>query len=256
MTEHLNPWSKMVLLAALCSPFAAAGAIPDQAANSPQSTPTVHKTVHPRKHVAKPSPAVPATPVTIAPLAPVAPPPPDWPVNSKPVDATVVWDSHGLKVDARNSSLQQILNDVSTDTGAKLEGSTPADLRVFGTYGPGPANEIISQLLNGTGFNVLIIGDQESGALRRIVLSAAPTGPAPQNSARNSGDEDDQPEQLPMNNGYVPQPRNAQQLEEMQLRQEQMQQQVREQLMQQQQQQQHQQQMPPDTAAPPPQLGK
>jgi hypothetical protein len=126
-----------------------------------------------------------------APAPPAAPPPPDWPANDKPVPATVVWDSHGLRIDATNSSLEQILNDVSTDTGAKVEGMQ-SDERIFGTYGPGPANEVLSQLLNGSDYNVLMIGDQGEGTPRQIVLSARPTGAAaPAHNGRETGSEED-----------------------------------------------------------------
>jgi hypothetical protein len=227
--------------------------IPSKASSSKASSSKAgeHRPPHSRRHAkatpssAKTSPNVSAAQVT---AAPAAPPLPNWPMNDKPIEATVLWDSHGLSVNARNSSLRQILSDISMDTGARLEGPTPADVRVFGVYGPGPASEVISQLLNGTGYNVLMIGDQGSGAPRQIVLSAEPSGPAPPNDTRSSSDEDNyQPEpvaQPAMNNGFVPQPRTAQQMEEMQLRQEQFQQQLREQRTQQ--------QIQPDGAQEPP----
>jgi hypothetical protein len=157
-------------------------------------------------------------------------------------------------VDAANSSLQQIMKDVATATGAKITGLN-ADQRVFGTYGPGPARDVISQLLDGSGYNVLMIGDQGQGTPRQIVLSGQPTGPAPSamnNQASNAddsaADEEPPPPPPPMqqqppqqnapgnaspNNGFGPgaQPRTPQQiLQEMQQRQqqiEQMQQQQR-----------------------------
>jgi hypothetical protein len=89
----------------------------------------------------------------------------------------VVWDSHGLSIVAFNSSLAQILKNVAAKTGAKLEGMGQ-DERIFGTYGPGPARDVLSQLLYGSGYNVLIIGDQGQGTPRRIVLSVRPAGPA------------------------------------------------------------------------------
>ncbi len=52
------------------------------------------------------------------------------------------------------------------------------DQRIFGAYGPGPARDVLSQLLDGSGYNVLMIGDQGQGTPRRIVLSARPAGPA------------------------------------------------------------------------------
>jgi hypothetical protein len=118
----------------------------------------------------------------------------------------VVWDSHGLRIVASNSSLAQILKDVTTKTGATLEGMGK-DERIFGAYGPGPARDVLSQLLDGSGYNVLMIGDQGQGTPRRIVLSARPTGPAPPSGPSTSNNEETdiepqpQPEPQP-----VPQP--------------------------------------------------
>jgi hypothetical protein len=120
---------------------------------------------------------------------------PNWPANKKPAEASVVWDSHGLFIQASNSSLDQILNDISLKTGAKIEGMG-ADERVFGTYGPGPARDVLTELLEGTGYNVLLVGDLGQGTPRRIVLSGRPTGggqsPGQNNPAQNEGDQDEQ----------------------------------------------------------------
>jgi hypothetical protein len=169
------------------------------AANAPSSAQAQGQPQTPQQ--AKPSPATPSEPAATAAPAPVAPPPPNWPINDKPVTASVVWDSRGLMIDADNSSLDQILKDVSTDTGAKVEGMG-ADQRVFGTYGPGPARQVLSDLLDGTGYNVLMFGDQGEGTPREIVLSAPPSGPAPANNNRNLATEEEyepepQPEPMP-----------------------------------------------------------
>jgi hypothetical protein len=180
-----------------------------------------------------------------APVQPEAPKPPDWPVNDQPKPATVEWNSKGLRIDATNSSLQQILKEVATATGTQISGATK-DQRIFGTYGPGPAREVISQLLQGSGYNVLMIGDQGQGTPRQVVLSGKPTGPAPQVAYNpNQGGDDDnsadveeppqpqpqtQPESEPPpppSNGFGPgsQPRTPQQiLQEMQQRQQQIEQ--------------------------------
>lgn len=197
-----------------------------------------------RKPVAAKKPAA-ALKQTVAPQAPEVPKPPDWPVNDQPKEATIVWNSHGLRVDASNSSLQQILKDVATATGTKISG-LDSDQRIFGAYGPGPARNVLSQLLDGSGYNVLMIGDRGQGTPRQVVLSKAPTGPAPapppgsnSNVEDNSSTEVEEPQPQPQpepppaapNNGFVPgaQPRTPQQiLQEMQQRQqriEQMQQQ-------------------------------
>jgi len=143
---------------------------------------------HRRHTAAKPS-AQQAPPK--APSAPPAPKIPDWPANKKPTDASVIWDSHGLFIQASNSSLDQILTEVALKTGAKLEGMG-ADERIFGSYGPGPARDVLNKLLEGSGYNILMVGDLGGGAPRRIVLSGRPTGTAqpsvtstPENSEAN-----------------------------------------------------------------------
>jgi hypothetical protein len=106
----------------------------------------------------------------------------------------VVWDSHGLFIQAFNSSLDQILNEISLKTGAKVEGMG-ADERVFGTYGPGPARDVLAELLEGTGYNILLVGDLGQGTPRRIVLSGRPTvgaQPSGQNTPPDSEAEQEQ----------------------------------------------------------------
>jgi hypothetical protein len=136
------------------------------------------------------------------------PKPPDWPADNQPSEATVVWDSHGLRIEASNSSLAQILKDVSAKTGAKLEGMGQ-DERIFGAYGPGPARDVLFQLLDGSGYNVLMIGDQGQGTPRRIVLSVRPAGtahPAGSLSPGTSNDEDTDTEPQPQQPVAGPQP--------------------------------------------------
>jgi hypothetical protein len=148
-----------------------------------------------------------------------------------------------LHIAATNSSLHQILNEVSTATGAKVEGMG-ADERVFGEFGPGEARDVLSQLLNGSGYNVLMIGDQGEGTPRQIVLSARHSGKDPGASNRPNPNQDaqddeapeqpeveEQPPQPPLINRppMIPQgppgaPRTPQQvLQELQQRQQQMQ---------------------------------
>jgi hypothetical protein len=128
--------------------------------------------------------------------APPAPEPPKWPLNDAPAPASVKWDSHGLQVDATNSSLRQILDEVATATGAKVEGLGP-DERVFGEYGPGPARDVLSQILHGSSYNVLMLGDQGEGTPRQIILSQRTAGGAQANQASNrqnpQDDDADQP---------------------------------------------------------------
>lgn len=229
-------WTRPALI--LCA--ALAFAIPAFAAPSVSATGT---SAHPQprhhqaariRRVAQKKPA--------APVPPPLPPAPNWPINSQPKPASVTWDSRGLSVVASNSSLADILHQVSIATGVHVQGFS-ADQRIFGTYGPGPAREVLSDLLSGAGYNVLILGGLGSAPPTRIVLSARPTGPTPPAPPMQQSDEDDQgypmdaPPLPPVDNnapGYQPSPpvRTPQQImEEMERRRQQ-------QLQQQQQQQQ------------------
>jgi hypothetical protein len=137
----------------------------------------------------KPSPAVQA--------APTPPPPPDWPINSQPKPASVTWNKDALSIDAANSSLQQILTDVASATGASVDGVTK-DQRIFGTFGPAPARDVLTQLLQGTGYNVVMVGDQGQGVPRQVILSARSTGKATQGVTRSAPEETEE--------DYAPEP--------------------------------------------------
>jgi len=212
-------------------------------AGKPSATPTAaaiaHKPVHRRK---RPSAAhLKAQPAVASPMAEAPKPPelPKWPVDDKANPAAVVWDSQGLRIDAENSSLQQILKDVETATGATVEGDV-SDERVFGAFGPGLARDVLSQLLQGSGYNVLMIGDLGKGAPREIVLSSRnsgdaqganknPSGNGDEDSADNENEEQQQQQPImnPVRSGFTPggPPRTPQQImQEMQQRQQQQQQ--------------------------------
>ena len=146
-----------------------------------------------------------AKPAAAPTAAPQEPAKPNWPVNEKPARAKITWDAQGLAVQASNSSLDQILHEIGTDTGARITGLSK-DERIFGTYGPGPARQVISQLLEGTGYNVLIIGDQGGGTPRAIELSlgqgtagSPQAGPATRSpSDETPDDSEDSSEEQPL----------------------------------------------------------
>jgi hypothetical protein len=204
------------------------------AAQAPATSPATaqaKKPIHRHAHSSAAHPAIPPAQTVFAPVTPPAPAPPNWPANDHPTQASVVWNSQGLRISAANSSLQQILDDVSTATGTKVEGLA-ADVRVFGAYGPGQARDVLSQLLLGSGYNVLMIGDQGQGTPRQILLSARHTGDSPPAAANrqnptneDDSDADDQPEpeppSPPMRTGFTPgdSPRSSQSMmQEMQQR--------------------------------------
>lgn len=156
------------LLTLLAATFGGTCFATAQTPSAPASSATSHKTTQ-SKASHKASKKEPPPP------APLPPPPPDWPVNDKPNQASIVWDSKGLRIDAENSSLQQILHDVAVATGSRVEG-LGADQRVYGAYGPGQARDVLMLLLNGSGYNVLMAGDLGQGAPRQIMLSMRRTG--------------------------------------------------------------------------------
>lgn len=207
------------------------------AAQTPASAAT-HKPAHAHKKPSAGHAAQTPTPAEAAPVTPAEPPKPDWPAYANPAEASVVWDSHGLHIAAVNSSLEQILKDVSAATGAKIEGLS-SDQRVFGDYGPGQARDVLSQLLQGSGYNVIMIGDQGQGAPRQVLLSVRLGGggqPAarPNTPANNANNEEDEVEEQPaapepapgvVRPGFQPggPPRSPQQImQEMQQRQQQL----------------------------------
>jgi hypothetical protein len=190
--------------------FTLAAQTPTTPATTPAQTPVNPPVHHHKKPSATksaaqsapaPAPVAQAAPVpcpdgTPAPaLSPAAPCIPNWPANNKPAEASVVWDSHGLFIQASNSSLDQILNDISLKTGAKVEGMG-ADERIFGTYGPGPARDVLTELLDGSGYNILLVGDLGQGTPRRIVLSGRPAGPAQPGAQQPATDNETEQEQM------------------------------------------------------------
>ncbi|MFZ1937750.1 MAG: hypothetical protein WBA18_10995 [Terracidiphilus sp.] len=217
----------------------AAAPAPAGSASKPQSmTAPAHRkkpaSMHANIAAAQPAPVPTVT-------VPPTPPPPDWPANDRPSEASVTWDSHGLRVVAANSSLAQIMKDISSQTGATLEG-LGKDQRIFGIYGPGSARDVINQLLDGSGYNVLMIGDQGQGTPRQIILTdrsgASPQAPNAGNPAAGAEEETEaeqeaqQPEpppqvQGPLGNGAPPVPVRSQQqmMEQLRERQQQTQQQ-------------------------------
>ena len=79
------------------------------------------------------------------------------------------------------------------------------DQRIFGVYGPGPARDVIAQLLDGSGYNVLMIGDLGQGTPRQIVLTAR-TGDAPKPGVDNQPNTDNDNDAEPDEQAQQPEP--------------------------------------------------
>jgi hypothetical protein len=135
----------------------------------------------PKPPVSLPSP-LPATLPTAA-----APPAPLTPAQSPAHRAEVTYADNLLKISAANSSLNQILREISRLTGIKITGGV-TDERVFGEYGPAVPSQILATLLDGTGSNMLFV--QSSGTVpQELVLTPRLGGPTPPNPNAHSFDE-------------------------------------------------------------------
>jgi hypothetical protein len=195
--RRIGPATQAVTLAVFCAVAISASASA-QTASTPAPTPntsaqpaakssgTAGNPAHSAKHSlhghADKTNAQPA--VTVIPHPP-DPPPPNWPVNDKAELASVAWNGSALSIAATNSSLRQILLDVSTATGVKVEG-LGSDQRIYGSYGPATARDVLNQLLDGSGYNILMIGDKGEGTPRELVLTAKVSHAAPQGKAGNA----------------------------------------------------------------------
>ena len=138
-----------------------------------------------------PHPGVPAADASpsVAPPPSVAPAPVSL-LQQPPQPAKVTLNAAKLSIHADNSSLSAILHEISNQSGMKIEGFG-GDERVFGTFGPGAPRDVIADLLNGTSYNVVLLGDLGNGAPRQLILTAASRsgGAAPAPAAPANADE-------------------------------------------------------------------
>ncbi len=116
------------------------------------------------------------------------PPPPlpsgtTGPVQQMPLDSIaavppqVSFQNNELTIIAPNSTLADILRAVRKQTGAEID-VPAAPERVVTRLGPGPARDVLADLLNGSRFNYVLLGSPGNEAmLTRVVLVAKQTQP-------------------------------------------------------------------------------
>jgi len=93
-----------------------------------------------------------------------------------PVPPEVSFQSGQLTIVAPNSTLADILKAVHKQTGAEIEIPNASD-RVVTRLGPGPALDVMAELLNGSRFNYVLLGSPEDpNQLTKVVL-VAKSGP-------------------------------------------------------------------------------
>jgi len=114
-----------------------------------------------KKQELPPLPSGPTGPVQPMPLDTIAAVPPQ-----------VTFENNQLTIVAPNSTLADILRAVRKSTGAEID-VPAAPERVVTRLGPGPAREILADLLNGSRFNYVLLGAPgDDTALTRVVLVA------------------------------------------------------------------------------------
>jgi hypothetical protein len=98
------------------------------------------------------------------------------PVQQVPLDSLtaippqVSFQNNQLTIVAPNSTLADILRAVRKQTGAEIEVPSAPE-RVVTHLGPGPAREVMAELLNGSRFNYVLLGSAADDAvLTRVVL--------------------------------------------------------------------------------------
>ena len=114
-----------------------------------------------------------------------------------------------LTIHADNSSLADILHRLTSDSGMTVDG-LGGDQRIFGSYGPGDPQEVLSTLLDGSGYNVVMVGRTETGTPRQISLTPRGAGlpsSGPSRPQQIAQDEDNDDEvQQPIEPPGAPQP--------------------------------------------------
>jgi len=106
----------------------------------------------------------------------------------KPVPPQVSFQSGQLTIVAANSTLGDILRAVRKQTGAEIEIPEAQD-RVVTHLGPGPARDVVAELLNGSRFNYVLVGSPEDAAVLTRVVLVAKSGadnPVPGSVAQNN----------------------------------------------------------------------
>ena len=128
-----------------------------------------------------------AVPAVVA--EPAVPAPPLTPAQLPATPPNVAYSGGQLTITAPNSTLGDILREVHKQTGATMDVPGNATERVMGTFGPGPARDVLASLLNGSHFNYVLLGSEANpNSLDRVMLLSKPAadmGNQPVNTAQS-----------------------------------------------------------------------
>ena len=123
----------------------------------------------------------------------IVPPPPPVPMHEAAVPPKVSYVNGSLTIEAKNSTLSDVLKSVEKLTGASFEiSSGDTSERVVGIIGPGPARDVLAMLLNGSRFNYVMLSPLgDPSALSRVLLT--PRGAALAQTGQQSNPQFQQP---------------------------------------------------------------
>jgi hypothetical protein len=84
-----------------------------------------------------------------------------------------------LTIHGNGATLSEVLFQIQKQTGAEMAiPSGTEQERVAADFGPGPAGEVLGELLNGSGLNFVLVGSEaDRNSLRSVVLSRNSGGP-------------------------------------------------------------------------------
>ena len=117
-------------------------------------------------------------------------PTPPVPTPPPPKPALEVSFRRGLlSINSNKASLSEVLFAIHQQTGAEIAIPAGAEQeQVVVAIGPAPAPEVLSQLLNGSKFNFLILSSSsDPHSLDRVILSSRPEGPMPPSPRSQAG---------------------------------------------------------------------
>ncbi|HET9086147.1 MAG TPA: hypothetical protein VFN53_01350 [Acidobacteriaceae bacterium] len=110
------------------------------------------------------------------------PAPPLPPVQQSAQQAKIQFHQGTLSINAQNSSLKEILDQVSHQTGLEIDG-LDHDERIYGQYGPDTVANTLTDLLDGSGYNYVMIGGGNGAPPTKLLLTANNGGPGAGNAA-------------------------------------------------------------------------
>jgi hypothetical protein len=168
-------WALLVLLLVLAAQLCAQNVAPHRRGGPDRDLPDPSadsaQPASPKPVAAQPVPAQPA-PSTQPQAAPLVNQTAPSMLQQPAGEAQIVFNGDTLSIRADNSSLAAILHQVAGKSGMQIEGLS-GDERVFGTFGPGAPRDVLADLLNGTAYNLVLLGDLGDGAPRELILTPA-----------------------------------------------------------------------------------